>query len=122
MIEEDIRLAIIGNVGIAAIVSTRVFIDNPLNEQSGPYIVFAKVDRRRDMVSDHSRFKFFVYDSNKTQLLSLVELIVALFEGVKRLNNQNYYSVSLLNNFNGQEMLKNGMYWSVLEYEFKKTT
>jgi len=122
MTEEDIRAELLNAAAVAAVVDTRIFADNPLSEQTAAYITLGRDGRKRDIVSDHSRFRIWAYSQNKTEMLGLIESIIELFEGKRLFNNQEYYAVNLLNNFTGDGMLKNGFYWSILDYQLKKTT
>ena len=121
MIEEDLRLSLINEPTISAIIGNRMFLKNPINEQDSAYISYIRSDRTRDMVADKNRFKLILYSTSSLELINLTEVVIAHLENRKLLNGTLYYSLSFVNQVDSDEKLKNGFYWTILEYEFKNT-
>lgn len=124
MIETDIRTELTQDPTISAIVSTRVFLKNPIrSEQNGnPYISFSRQDKARNMVSQTDRFQLWVFSTDVVQLETLCDAIINLFEDKRSMNNNKYFSVNLIGQTDSRERLEDSFFWSVLTYEFKQTT
>jgi len=123
MIQQDIRQSLLNDPAIHAIVSDRIFLNNPI-QQSGnnPYIVFSRQNKTRDMVSEQNTFQFSVFSQDLVVLQNLCDDIISFFENRKNLNGNEYFSLSLLNQTDGRSRLDNGFYWSTLTFEFKNVT
>lgn len=126
MIETDIRTAVIADPTINAIIGSgsnaRMYLKNPLREPSQPYIVFFRISKTRDMVREQNNFRFIAHSKDLVQLETLCDALIDFFENKKDVNNNFYFSVSLVWQNDSRERLENGFYWSMLNFEFKHTT
>lgn len=122
MIEADLKAALGGNAGIAAIVSSRIFLKNPINKQTAAYLTYNRQGKSRTMVSEQNRFQLIAFSEDTVELENLCTLIINFLENKKVLNNNFYYSCSLLGQTDSREKLDDGFFWSMLNFEFKHTT
>jgi hypothetical protein len=122
MIEEDLRTELIGEATISSIVGNRVYFRDPIGAQTQSYISYFRTKRARDMVSNHDRIKLILFSKSMSELLTLALNVINFLEGKRQLNSNEYYSLSFLNQVDSTEKLKDGFFWTMLEYEFKETT
>ena len=122
MIEQDLRTELVGEASISAIIGDRMFLRDPIRKQTENYIIYNRVSRKRDMVSDQNRFRLYLFSQRTSGLITLVDAVISFLEGKEILNGNHYYSLSFVNQVDGDEKLADGFFWSFLEYEFKQST
>jgi hypothetical protein len=124
MVEADIRAELIADAGVSAIVSTRIFLKDPIRkEQSNlPFIAFVRQNKARNMVRQVDRFEIWGFSQDTEILENLCNAVINCFEDKRSLNGNPYFSIALVGQTDSREKLDDGYFWSVMTYEFKHTT
>lgn len=122
MIEEDIRTALIADAGINALVGSRIYKNDPIDEQSATYLTFDRPSKERDMVRERNRFRIFVYSKDMDEVETLAGLLIAFFENKTSLNSNEYYKIVFLGQTDNPLRLDNGFYYTLMNFQFDHTT
>jgi hypothetical protein len=118
----DIKTELEADAGISAIVGNRVKWRNPTRIPSGSYITLNRQGKERDIANQADKIRMICYSKDMVELESLTDQIISFLEGKTYLNGNNYYMISLLNQTDGDEKLKEGFYWSMLTFQFNTVT
>lgn len=122
---EDIFYELTHIAGITATVGSGVYYKNPVSDENLPdnYIVYSrKPSKRRDMVSDSNIFQVACFSKDTAILETITNAILLHFEDRRRLNGNEYYSMFIINQTDGEAKLETGHLYSILTFEFRKTT
>lgn len=120
MIYEDIANAIIADPPLNSIVGNRVYSRKPIESDNEAYIQISREARQRDIVSDNSRFRITCFSKDLDELEDIANYTIDLLEGQSNLSGTNYYEIAFLNQVDSDQELDNGMYFTFLDFIFKK--
>lgn len=124
MITQDLRLELLSDATISALVGTsRIYDRQPLKDPEATYITLRMTDRNRDSVREQFIMRVLVFSKSLADLATLSDRIIVFLEGKITLNsNHTYYKMSFLSQIEDATRLENGDYFNMLDFIFCKTT
>jgi len=114
----ELKSKIEGDSIISPLVSDRVFCPKPLKEQTNTYITLQRTARNRLVAQDLQDFKFFVFSKTISEIETISEALINLFED-DQIPSKNTYKIVFLAQNDSTERLGNGFYWSILDFRFQ---
>lgn len=122
MLYTNIRTAILADVTIAGIVSSRVFARKPNTDQSSSYITILIENDRINEISSVALCRIICFSKDMAQLETLSSRLIATLSAKTNIGGStNMYKTRMVNRRDGDGRLDDGFYWTILFFEFYRT-